>query len=54
MPWDPENPKKKLWVNENEILAEIEKVFKSMEFPKEMLAEVQEKLQGAHNSEKDY
>jgi site-specific DNA recombinase len=54
MVWNPENPKKKIWVNENEVLEKIENVFKSMVIPKEMLEQIRTHLQGLHDDEKDY
>ncbi len=46
--------KKQIWVNENEVLAKIEEVFKSMTIPKEMLESAINHLQSLHDGEKDY
>ena len=52
--WNPENQKKKVWVNEADILKEIGGVFKSMQIPKEMLEDVNEHLENSCNAEKEY
>lgn len=54
MCWDPDNIKKKIWVNENEVLEKIEQVFKSMVIPKDMLESVRKHLQNLHDEEKDF
>ncbi len=42
--WDPENPTKRLYINENVLLDEVSKIFQSMTVPVKMIEEVVENL----------
>ena len=51
---DPQNPSKKVFVKEQDMLEEISQVFKSLQFPKDMLEEITKYLKTSHEAEKDY
>ena len=38
--YNPENPNKKIWINENTLLEEVESIFKSMKLPVDMVQRV--------------
>jgi site-specific DNA recombinase len=51
---DPKAPKKKLWIKENEILDQIRDVFRSIQIPADVLAEILDHLRETHESEKAF
>ncbi len=51
---DPVNPDKKIWTNEKLVMEQIRDVFKSIQIPQAVLAEITEQLKKTHQSEKDY
>ena len=51
---DPKNPNKRVFIKENDVLEEISKVFKALQFPKPMLDEITTHLKTSHNAEIEY
>lgn len=51
---DPENPKKKLWIKERDVLEQVEAVFASIQVPKSYLPDILEHINNTHESEKAY
>ena len=51
---DPANPDKKIWTNEKIVMEQIRQVFKSIQIPETILAEIVDQLKKTHQSEKDY
>lgn len=51
---DPANPDKKIWTNENLVLEQIRDVFKSIQIPPALLAEILDELKKTHRSEQEY
>ena len=52
--WNPENPKKKIYMKEEKILKEVEKVFESLKLDPELLSEVLTYIKTSANLEKDF
>lgn len=52
--YDPANPEKKIWTNEKVVLEQIRAVFKSIQIPEGLLAEITDHLKKTHESEKDF
>lgn len=52
--WDPENFDRKVYVNEEILLKEVEEVFKSMQLEPETLAKVIEYIKSSAEGERDY
>jgi len=52
--YDPANPKKKIWVNENVVIEQIEAALKSIQVPSNVWAEMVGHLRKSHESEKDF
>ena len=52
--YDPVNPKKKIWVNENVVLEQIEVVLKSIQVPSSVWADIVDHLRKSHELEKDF
>lgn len=51
---DTKNPTKKFWVKEAVVLDQIKSVFKSIQIPANVLAEIMDHLRNSHESEKAY
>ena len=51
---DPANPEKKIWTNEKIVMEQIRDVFKSIQIPEDVLADITGHLKKTHQSEKDY
>lgn len=51
---DPENPEKKLFIPENQILEQVKEVFKSLQVPESLLAALTEHLKSGHEAEIDF
>ncbi len=51
---DPAEPKRKIWTKEEIILDQVRDVFKSIQMPEAVLAEIVDNLRKTHQSEKDY
>ena len=51
---DPAQPNKKIWTNESLILEQIENVFRSLQIPKAVLAEIVSSLKKSHQSEQNF
>ena len=49
-----EKPNKKIWTNEGVFLDQIENVFRSLQVPRAVLAEILGSLKKSHESEKDF
>ncbi len=54
MPWNPENPKKKLWVREELVLAQVEEVFKQMWIDDDLYADIVEYTRRSCATEKAF
>ena len=52
--YDPENPDKRFYVKESEVLDQIKDVFKSLEIPADVLEAVQEHLKHSFEAEKEF
>lgn len=52
--WNPENPEKKLWVREEVILSQVEKVFQDLHIPEPTLNNVIAYIRDTGNSEKQF
>ncbi|MDX2073950.1 MAG: recombinase family protein [Alphaproteobacteria bacterium] len=51
---DPENPEKKLFIAENEVLDQVRAVFQSFHLPQDLLEALTAHLKSSHESEKDF
>lgn len=51
---NPKDPIKRIYIKEQDVVQEISNVFKSMQIPKEMLAEITNYLKNSHEAEKEY
>ena len=51
---DPESTNKKIWVKEQDVLNQIKGVFKSIQIPADVLAEILDSLRKTHEAEKEY
>lgn len=51
---NPEDPSKRVYIKEQDVLKEISNVFKSMQIPREMLEEITNHLKNSHEAEKEY
>jgi len=51
---DPANPDKKIWTNEKMVLEQIRDVFKSIQIPPVLLAEILDELKKTHKDEQEY
>ncbi len=51
---DPENPEKKMFVPEADVLAQVAAVFKSISVPPEILAKLTEHLKASHEAKKGF
>ena len=51
---DPENPNKKIWVKESDVIEQVEEVFKSIRVPDEHLSDLIAHIQNMYESEKEY
>lgn len=51
---DPENPEKKLFIPESQILEQVKEVFKSFQVPESLLAALTEHLKSGHEAEIDF
>ena len=51
---DPADPKRKIWTKEDAVLDQIRDVFRSIQIPEAVLAEIVDSLKKTHQSEKDY
>lgn len=54
MPWNPENPKKKLWVRQEQVLAQVEEVFKRLMIDDGLYADIVEYTRRTCASEKAF
>ncbi|MCB9981791.1 MAG: recombinase family protein [Rhodospirillales bacterium] len=52
--YNPDNPKKKLYIPESKIMEQIEKVFQSLQIPADVLDEIIDDLRQTHESEKKF
>ncbi len=52
--WKPENPEKYLWIREEEILSQVEEVFKSLIIPESILNRVIEYVRKTNKAERDF
>lgn len=52
--WNPNNPSKKLYVPESDILDQVTGIFKSLAIPMPMLDEITTHLQQSHETEKEF
>lgn len=52
--WNPKNPSKKIYVNENKILNQVKDIFKSISIPDVLLEQITKHLQDSHTAEKEY
>ena len=51
---DPENPKKKLWIKERDVIEQVEAALASIQVPKAYLPDIKEHINKTHESEKAY
>jgi site-specific DNA recombinase len=52
--WNPENPEKYLWVREEDILSQVEEVFKSLKIPQNTLNRVIEYVRKTDKAEREF
>ncbi|MDA9163550.1 recombinase family protein [Rickettsiaceae bacterium] len=52
--WNPDNPKKKVHVREDKIIAEVQKVFDAMHLDPELLEKAVKAIRNSSDAEKDY
>jgi site-specific DNA recombinase len=52
--WNPENPEKYLWVREEEILSQVEEVFKSLKIPEKTLSRVIDYVRKTDKAEREF
>lgn len=52
--YNPDKPDKKLWIKEEDVLDQIRAVFKSIQIPSDILAEIIGHLKQSHEAEKSY
>ena len=51
---DPENPEKKLWIKERDVLEQVEEVLESIQLPPSFLPDITEHIEKLHEAEKQY
>ncbi|MCB9989746.1 MAG: hypothetical protein H6867_00005, partial [Rhodospirillales bacterium] len=51
---DPENPKRKLWIKERDVLEQVEAVFDTIQPPPDYLPQIIQHINNMHEAEKQY
>lgn len=52
--WNPDNPEKNMYIKEEDVLEQVQRVFDTMHLDKELLEKVVEVIKQSHKTEKDY